>query len=139
MGTKKFLHSDRVQHLSVPQYEGLGIKEFLVEAGKNPDTVLYFPDEDDIRKLPRQWVINVTYTLVGRPFADWVQAKMEARNQELVAKRDMAIMMDPDILLAFNASSHISSKQNASRILPLILIIFCRSYERQRCSLTQGR
>ena len=52
----------------------------------------------------------MTYTLVGRPFADWVQARMEARNADLVAKRDMAIMMDPDILRAFNASSHISSK-----------------------------
>lgn len=99
-----------MQHLSVPQYEGLGIKEFLIEAGKHPETIVYFPDEDDLRKLPRQWVIDVTYTLVGRPFADWVQARMEARNADLVAKRDMAIMMDPDILRAFNASSHISSK-----------------------------
>ena len=118
------MHSDRVQHLSVPQYEGLGIKEFLAEACKFPETLLYFPDEDDIRKLPRQWVINVTYTLVGRPFAEWVQARMESRNQELIAKRDMAIQMDPDILRAFNASSHVSSKKNASRILPITLIIF---------------
>ena len=27
-GERKFLHCDKVQYLSVPQYEGLGIKEF---------------------------------------------------------------------------------------------------------------
>ena len=37
-GTKKFIHSDKVQYLSVPQYEGLGIKEFLNEASKYPAT-----------------------------------------------------------------------------------------------------
>ena len=52
----------------------------------------------------------MTYTLVGRPFADWVQTKMETRNEKLIAKRDMAIMMDPDILRAFQASTHVSSK-----------------------------
>ena len=81
MGTKKFLHTDRVQHLSVPQYEGLDIKEFFTEAAKYPVTADYFPDADDLRRLPRQWVINCTYTLVGRPFADWVQERMEARNE----------------------------------------------------------
>ena len=80
MGTKKFLHCDRVQYLSVPQYESLGIKESLAEAAKYPDTAQYFPEPDDIRKLPRQWIINVAYTLVGKPFADWVKAIMDTRN-----------------------------------------------------------
>ena len=35
-GQRKFLHCDKVQYLSVPQYEGLGIKEFLIEAEKYP-------------------------------------------------------------------------------------------------------
>ena len=64
----------------MPQYEGLGIKEFLAEAAKYPDTAQYFPEPDDIRKLPRQWIINVAYTLVGKPFADWVKAIMDTRN-----------------------------------------------------------
>ena len=52
-GRKKFLHADRVAYLSVPQYEGLGIKEFLAEAGKFPDTEQYLPEADDLRRLPR--------------------------------------------------------------------------------------
>ena len=109
-GAKKFIHTDKVQYLSVPQYEGLGIKEFFSQAGKYDNTPQYFPDADDLRKLPRQWVINVTYTLVGKPFADWVHARMEARNQQLVEKHDMAILMDPEVLRIFNASTHVSSK-----------------------------
>ena len=52
-GAKKFIHTDKVQYLSVPQYEGLGIKEFLIEASKYDNTAQYFPDADDLRKLPR--------------------------------------------------------------------------------------
>ena len=52
-GQRKFLHCDKVQYLSVPQYEGLGVKQFLNEAGKYPQIAAYFPDQDDLRKLPR--------------------------------------------------------------------------------------
>ena len=109
-GKKKFLHADRVQHLSVPHYEGLDLREFFAQAAQHPETAAYFPDDDEFRKLTRQWVINVTYTLVGRPFADWVQAKMAARNQQLVARRDLGIEMDPEVFRAFQASTHVSSK-----------------------------
>ena len=30
-GAKKFMHADKVRYLSVPQYEGLGIKEILAQ------------------------------------------------------------------------------------------------------------
>jgi len=29
MGTRKFVHNDRVKYLSLPQFDGLGIKEIL--------------------------------------------------------------------------------------------------------------
>ena len=35
-GSKKFIHQDKVRHLSVPQYEGLGIREMIAEAEKYP-------------------------------------------------------------------------------------------------------
>ena len=109
-GKKKFLHADAVQYLSVPQYEGLGIKDFLAQAAQYPATEQYLPEQDELRRLPRQWVINLTYTLVGKPFADWVLEHIEARNRRLMEERDLAIQMDPDILRAFQASTHISSK-----------------------------
>jgi hypothetical protein len=40
----------------------------------------YLPDERDIAKLPRQWVVNVGYSIVGEEFAAWVKAQVEQRN-----------------------------------------------------------
>ena len=52
-GTKKFLHCDKVRYLSVPQYEGLGIKEMISEALKYEVIHPYLPHEDEYRRLPR--------------------------------------------------------------------------------------
>ena len=109
-GQRKFLHCDKVQYLSVPQYEGLGVKQFLSEAAKYPQVAAYLPDQDDWRKLPRQWIINLIYTLAGKPFADWVLEHTEARNRKVVSEKKMAIDMDPEIMRAFQASTHVSSK-----------------------------
>ena len=46
---------------------------------------------------------------------------MEARNQQLMAKHDMAILMDPEVLRIFNASTHVSSKFTALKIIFLTL------------------
>ena len=96
----------------MPQYEGLGLKEFLQEADKYPQVAPYLPEPDDHRRLPRQWVINLVYTLAGKPFADWVLEHVEARNRKVVADKQLAIMMDPEIMRAFQASTHVSSKSS---------------------------
>ena len=94
-GTKKFVNCDNVRYLSLPQYEGLGIKEILHQALGSGVVNDYLPEQDEFRKLPRQWLINLTYTLVGQPFADWAKAIMEARNQRLVDEQKLAIDIDP--------------------------------------------
>ena len=48
---------------------------------------------------------------------------MEARNQQLMAKHDMAILMDPEVLRIFNASTHVSSKCVAPKITILTLLL----------------
>ena len=85
----------------MPQYEGLGIKEFLQEASKYPQVAQYLPISDEYRRLPRQWVINLVYTLAGKPFADWVLEHIQARNAKVVADKQLAITMDPEIMRAF--------------------------------------
>jgi hypothetical protein len=39
-----------------------------------------------MHKVPRQWLINVTYTILGTPFKAWVQGEIENRNEELAKK-----------------------------------------------------
>ena len=48
-GSKKFIHQDKVKFLSVPQYEGLGIKAMLAEAQKHPSMEQYLPEERDYK------------------------------------------------------------------------------------------
>ena len=52
-GQKKYLHCDRIRYLSVPQYEGLGIREMLAEALRYAVIRDYLPHEDEFRRLPR--------------------------------------------------------------------------------------
>ena len=68
------------------------------------------PDERDIRKLPRQWIANVIYTLVGDPFREWVSKTIKKRNDTVASKNDLMIELDPAIAKAFQRSINISSK-----------------------------
>ena len=67
MGKKKFISCDRIRYLSLPQYTGLAVKHILEQAQSHEVCAEYLPDADDFSKLPRQWIINITYTLVDSP------------------------------------------------------------------------
>ena len=79
----------------VPQYETLSIERILETARKNPRINDYLPDARDMHKVPRQWLINVTYTVLGEPFKGWVKTEIENRNEELAKKQNLLIEMDP--------------------------------------------
>ena len=54
-----------------------------------------------MHKVPRQWLINVAYSVCGSPFAGWVKDEIENRNEELAKKQNLLIDMDPEIAKAF--------------------------------------
>ena len=54
-----------------------------MQARKDPQVSQYLPEDRDMHKVPRQWLINVTYTLVGGSFAAWVKAEVAKRNDDL--------------------------------------------------------
>ena len=53
-------------------YDNLSIKKILKEAEKYPEVKDYLPDEQDIRRLPRDYICNLVYTIVGPQFARFV-------------------------------------------------------------------
>ena len=61
----------------------------------------YFPEKKDIPKLPRQWVVNVLYSVIGAPFADWVRHQINSRNQKMSTDHNLNIELDPEIAEAF--------------------------------------
>ena len=101
---------DAVKYLYAPQYENLSIERILEQARKNPVINDYLPEDRDMHKVPRQWLLNLAFTLLGEPFRAWVKDEIEHRNEEIAKKRDLLIEMEPEVAAAFHASVNISSK-----------------------------
>ena len=76
----------------------------MEEAVGCPELMAYLPDGKEIPQLPRQWLANMIYTVYGRQFAEWLDARIKECNKRLEAKNNMLIEMDPDIAAAFAQS-----------------------------------
>jgi hypothetical protein len=73
-----------VSHLYCPQYEGLKIENIMANVDTIPELKLYFPkDKKDRDRLPKQFILNVAYSVVGEGFADWVKAQIDERNAKV--------------------------------------------------------
>ena len=74
MARKKLaLKNDDVKHLSVPQYETLTISKVLEFAASYPGIEDHLPDARDLPSIPRQWIINICYSIIGQDFSDFVR------------------------------------------------------------------
>ena len=67
-----------VKFIFVPQYEQLSAERIIEKSTEWPIVNDYLCDERDLHRLPRQFICNLIFSLVGQPFADFVnQAKVE--------------------------------------------------------------
>ena len=73
-----------------------------------PDMADYLPDEVDLPKTPKQWIVNVIAAVLGLLFKTWVGEQIEQRNAEMADKREMMIKMDPEMAQKFHNSTHVS-------------------------------
>ena len=95
------INCEDFKHIYCPQYENISVKNMMQEASSDPNLMLYLPDEQEIHLLPRQYLANVIYTVVGERFAAWVKERIVERNKKMTSKNNMIIMMDPEIAAAF--------------------------------------
>ena len=75
-GNKKIIKSKDAKVISVPFYEGLSIGEMLGYAREidNGKVLQYLPaTPKEVLKLPRAYLCNVIYTVLGEQFAIWVK------------------------------------------------------------------
>ena len=79
-------------------------------ATEQPRLEQYLPDDPDLQKVPKQWVVNVCAAVLGDPFKDWVIEQVEERNALMADKREVMIAMDPAMAAKFAASTHVSRK-----------------------------
>ena len=85
----------------MPQYESLSLKEIKQFIADHPACHKFFPIDREMEKLPKQWIVNVIYSSIGKDFADWVKARVIERNTNIVKVRQLGIDMDPGVFAAF--------------------------------------
>ena len=61
----------------MPQYETLTIALLYAEILKIPEVLTFLPIEKEVMKLPKQFIVNVAYSIVGDKFAAWVKERIE--------------------------------------------------------------
>ena len=66
------INASDIKVLHVPFYKGLTIEKLLEEGKKKPELMNYLPEERDMHRLPRYFIVNVVYTIVGQPIKDFV-------------------------------------------------------------------
>ena len=109
-----------------------------------PDCHRFFPIWKEVAKLPKQWVVNVSLTVLGDPFRHWVRFAIEQRNRKVAIQKDLNINFDQELAAAFKASTAVSRKYLASRIFSVAwwtstLILLLCSHQWHRCQHAQDR
>lgn len=87
-----------VRHIYVPHYEGLALKDIFETYGNLEVVCDHFPDDPkEIRRLPKQFIVNVLATIIGTDFDQWIKENVIDRNRKRTIKANKLIEVDPDI------------------------------------------
>ena len=80
----------------MPQYEELSLAKIFEFLDQFQEMHHYMPEtQGELRKLPRGFVINVAASVIGKPFLDWVKAKIVERNAKQAQEKNLLIAVDP--------------------------------------------
>ena len=60
--------------------------------------------EREVNKLPRSYVANIIYTIIGDDFKKWVNKQIKVRNDKIRDEQNIVIEMDPEVAAIFKAS-----------------------------------
>jgi len=115
-GKRKRINEADVKSINVPHLEGLKIERMLEFGYAYPEVKRALPSvRREVEKLPRQYVANVIFTIVGEPFKKWVEQRVDDRHEER-RKQEDTIQMDPEIARIFQQSHATSGKKHYSVI-----------------------
>ena len=104
------MKADNIKVLATPNYEGLTIDCFLAKAKDYPVLKQFLPDDNDIHRLPRNFLINLMFTIIGKELKDFVSKVVEERNLAVMNSQRMALDLDDDIREAFEKSTSVVCK-----------------------------
>ena len=83
-GKRKHIKAAAVKTIQVPHFDGLTFDTMIVNARKHPGFSNYLPVEPrEVEKLPRAYLANLIYTIIGEPFKHWVGERMHERTEKI--------------------------------------------------------
>ena len=81
------------------------------------------PDQQEIRKVSKEWICNICATVLGGVFSGWVRNRIEERNSAVRENKNLNIDADPEIAAAFRASTKVSRKYGFSSFILMMSFI----------------
>ena len=64
---------DNIHQIFCPQYDQLTIDKITTWINEKPACHNYYPIWKEVAKLPKQWIVNVAYSVLGAPFRQWIR------------------------------------------------------------------
>ena len=83
-----------VVFVHVPAYENLSLEQIFSHMAGHENVFQYLPDGKEMRKLPKQWIVNIIATIAGESFISWVSQRIKERNLAVVKEKNLGIQMD---------------------------------------------
>ena len=99
-----------VKVIAVPHYENLTLDLILDFGLASRAVVNALPVIREVRKMPRGYICNVIYTLVGKPFATWVTERCKDRNQRFQESKGLEVKLQTRVAEALAASTAVNRK-----------------------------
>ena len=88
-GRKKYVKRHEMKKGYCPRLEGLVLKDMLPFLMGLPELRHYLPEEHEIVKCGRQWIVEIANTVVGKEFEAYVLKKEIERRSYMDAKYDL--------------------------------------------------
>ena len=89
--------------------------EFIKFSGDYPFVMMHLPDKmKEIKKFPRQYLINIIHTKLGEKFRHWVDDRVNQRHNEIKEKQKMFIELDPEVAKILKESNAVSTTNGTS-------------------------
>jgi len=107
------VENDKIRVIYVPAYESLTVAKIVEFCKENEEVMSFLPDMKEIKTLPKDFLMNLLYTINGNPFKEWVRTHCNIRNEKIANKLGEFISLDKKFADALKTSTHISSKSFA--------------------------
>ena len=114
-GVKKPIKGTDMKSMHVPMYNQLSVEEFIKLIKDHPFVQMCLPDrEKEMKKMGRQYLINVLYTRLGEKFKKQVDKRVDARHQEVKEEGNKFIELDAEMAELFKASKAVSTSNGTA-------------------------